>query len=161
MHKSTHTATAFLASVLHIIAPAGIFLSAPCAESLFSLCNFAGILAYTASHGTQNPLYLLPAGLAFGAACTVRSNGLFSGLLFAYDVLALLHSHGLRLLTSPGALLRISTLIVAGTCVAVGFVAPQWIAYREFCMQRAGPTRRPWCEKMPPSIYTFVQDYYW
>lgn len=160
---------AFLASTLHILAPAGLFLSAPYAESLFALLNFSGMWAYTASAHSHHHnhyhyiLLILTAGMLFGAAATVRSNGIFSGAIFAYDAMALLLTKGpIRLFTSPASLLRAATLVLAGLCVAAGFAAPQVLAHRRFCSSGVEVgQRRPWCNAIPPSIYTFVQDRYW
>jgi len=157
----TSPLTAWLTSTLHILSPAGLFLSAPYAESLFAFLNFSGFWAYSAARNSGKPVLLLPlAGLAFGAAASVRSNGLFSGLLFAYDAVALL-PHGLRLFASPQLATRAALIVFSGTLVAVGFAAPQVVAYRQFCMAPGVQEPRPWCNRVPPSIYTFVQDHYW
>lgn len=85
---------AFIAAALHVFSPAGLFLSAPYAESLFSLLSFLGHLFYAYSHHKPNgaryykhKAWLLASGLCFGLATTVRSNGVLFGLIFAYDAL--------------------------------------------------------------------------
>jgi len=94
----------FVSAALHVISPAGLFLTAPYAESLFSLLSFFGYLFYIIScerPGTsrdyRNDARLLASGVCFGLAATVRSNGVLAGLIFAFDVLAdmalLAHRH--------------------------------------------------------------------
>jgi Gpi18-like mannosyltransferase len=83
---------------MHILSPAGLFLSAPYAESLFSLLSFLGHLLYvygqpSTTKGKTPPrtilhdLALLASGLTFSLATTIRSNGILFGLLFAHDAL--------------------------------------------------------------------------
>jgi phosphatidylinositol glycan class V len=42
--------------------------------------------------------------------------------------------------------------------VGIGFAAPQVVAYIEYC---TGGKSRPWCTRLIPSIYSWVQDHYW
>jgi phosphatidylinositol glycan class V len=55
---------------------------------------------------------------------------------------------------------RLPATIIAGLLVALGFAIPQFIAYREFC-SASDVDKRPWCHKLPPSIYSWVQSHYW
>ncbi|KAI9770447.1 MAG: ER membrane glycoprotein subunit of the GPI transamidase complex-like protein [Geoglossum simile] len=156
---------AFIASVLHIITPAGVFLSAPYAESLFSLLNFSGHLIYatgsTPSRGGRswgNDLLLVLSGAAFGLATTMRSNGLLNGIIYLFDVASELRSlsrNGIGIANAR----KIVALGVAGVLVGLGTVIPQWIAYLEYCS--GTESDRPWCRHTIPSVYTWVQDHYW
>ncbi|KAL2350110.1 GPI mannosyltransferase 2 [Cryomyces antarcticus] len=156
--------TAFLTATLHILSPASLFLSAPYGESLFSLLNFLGMLFYVKSvrshprtPSTTKDLYRVCGGILFGLATTVRSNGLLSGTIFAYDLIVLL--------TRPprwAALRNLVVTTVAGIAVAAGFIVPQWIAWETYCVQpNTVASQRPWCSYWPPSIYAWVQDEYW
>ncbi|KAK5174195.1 ER membrane glycoprotein subunit of the GPI transamidase complex-like protein [Saxophila tyrrhenica] len=156
---------AFTAACLHIVSPAGVFLSAPNAESTFALFNFAGMLSYV--YASQNRLdakatasaafWTIAAGTSFGIATTIRVNGLLSGIIFAWDaVLALAHPS--TTLSSSHRTTVLAGTILAGTLVAVGYAAPQAVAYMEYCTN--GNTR-PWCTRIPPSIYSWVQVHYW
>ena len=85
----------FISAALHILSPAGLFLTAPYAESLFALLSFLGCLFYTFScerPGTprdyRNDARLLASGVCFGLATTIRSNGVLAGLIFVFEVLA-------------------------------------------------------------------------
>ena len=159
---------AFLAAFLHIISPAGLFLSTPYAESPFSFFNFAGFFLYTKSSqirlegkdGTSNIL-LATSGITFGLASTFRSNGLLSGLIFCYEVinaaLTLSRPHNFS-----ANLRRLSAVLLAGSLMAIGTIIPQYLAYREYCVDvEATGERRPWCSKWVPSIYAWVQQIYW
>lgn len=158
---------AFLACVLHTLAPAGLFLSAPYAESIFSLLNFAGMLCYaeskmaarSASISSQEVVYRLSSGVLFALATIVRSNGLLSGLVLLYDVLLYL-PRLLSIRPSVQDLCRVVVTCVSGTLIAIGFIGPQYVAYLDFCSTETSVTR-PWCEKSIPSIYSWVQSHYW
>ncbi|EFR03832.1 GPI mannosyltransferase 2 [Nannizzia gypsea CBS 118893] len=159
-----YNAFPFLASALHIITPAGAFISAPNGEAAFSFLNFSGCYAFITAlnderQGSYNlrDLKFLLAGALFAAATTVRSNGLLSGLLFAYDAVSGLHqilTHGL----SWQAIRRLAMVCAGGSLILIGMVGPQYVAYKDFCLSEHP---RPWCSRPFPSIYAWVQSYYW
>ena len=158
--------SAFISASLHVFSPAGIFLSAPYAESSFSLLSFLGCFLY--AKALQNPglilgdVQIIIAGATFGAASTFRSNGLLNGIVFLVDVFILFRASlqtGLDLSRARRAL----SLIIGGGLIGIGFIIPQGIAWREYCslsLQGVEETR-PWCSRLIPSIYTWVQSYYW
>ena len=156
----------FLTGALHIISPAGIFLSAPYAESLFSLLNFIAMYLYAAAHSKrsslrkwQSDVLVVLTGLTFGLATTVRSNGLLSGLVFAFDDLA----HASSLLHSSNTISyfrRLCVTTVTGITMALVAAIPQYLAYVEYCRNPKGDSR-PWCSDTFPSIYSWVQRHYW
>ncbi|EED24390.1 DUF409 domain protein [Talaromyces stipitatus ATCC 10500] len=152
-----------VSAALHVISPAGAFLSAPYTESPFSFLNFTGfylyssaLLAEKAGNRGRRDILVLLAGILFAAATTIRGNGIISGCLFAYDavqgVLQFLH-HGL----SIDLIRRSGIVVLGGIIVALGSIIPQYIAYTEYC----GATSRPWCARFLPSIYGWVQVHYW
>lgn len=160
------TKFAFSAAALHIISPAGIFLSAPYAESSCALFSFAGCLAFAKSFPSErratavkHDFLLVVSGVFLGISTTLRSNGILSGLLLLEEAFMVLFS-----LKDDLQLARIRRLIasgVGGLSVGAGFLLPQYIAYNTFCTEQGVETLRPWCTNTVPSIYTFVQDYYW
>ena len=157
---------AFTASCLHIIAPAGLFLSAPFGESAFAMLAFAGTLCYVYAQRVrstspeevlQAAFWLLLSGACFGLSTMVRSNGILGGLNFAWDAIAMLLQPW-ALFNDRKHLLQFAATIGAGSLVGIGFAASQVVAYIEYC---TGGNTRPWCTKLVPSIYSWVQDYYW
>lgn len=168
---STHRkqAIAFTASTLHVVSPAGLFLSAPYGESTFAFFSFAGTLAYLfatkcyASFAFQQQRvagrWLLLSGALYGASVLVRSNGLFSGIPFAWDAaLTLVPLKKFWRQRDPAKRWKLATIVLAGSLIAVGFAIPQVVAYREYCSVE---NPRPWCSHIPPSIYNWVQSHYW
>ena len=153
---------------LHIVSPAGMFLSAPYAESSFAFLNFAGYYLYAKAilkHGegrdNLRDLLILLSGIVFGVATTFRGNGLLSGLLLVWDVLScatrILQSIDLVSNTRHLLALSMSGLLMA--CIAT---TPQYLAYGEYCVGgSADSVKRPWCSYWPPSIFTWVQRHYW
>lgn len=146
-------------AALHIIAPAGLFMSAPFAESLFSFLHFTGLLLYCKANENRRAVddWLLPAaGLFVGLSSAVRSNGVFTGVVFAIDFLSAI----LRLRNVGPR--RAFALLLAGLLIGAGFILPQAIAYHHFCIEHGSSDgRRPWCDSKVPGIYTFVQSHYW
>ncbi|KAK8097578.1 GPI mannosyltransferase 2-like protein [Apiospora kogelbergensis] len=152
----------FVAALLHIVSPAGLFLSAPYQESTFALLSFLGYLLL--AHGCLGPsrcirqdAAIVGSGILFGLATLFRSN---AACPFAVFALAELH----RLATSSltfARLRRLAALGVGGLSVAMGSLVPQTLAYQTFCAEPSGAALRPWCLKTLPSIYSFVQEKYW
>ncbi|RAH44779.1 DUF409 domain protein [Aspergillus brunneoviolaceus CBS 621.78] len=158
---------ALLAACLHVVSPAGAFLSAPCAESAYALLSFSGSLLYVKSFASsslaasprscQHDTLLVLSGVLYGVGTTFRSNGLLNGIpLFEEAVrqLVLLSQQGVSL----AQLRRLLAVGTAGVCAGLGFVLPQYFAYREFCTDREP---RAWCRRTLPSLYSFVQEHYW
>jgi len=152
-----------VAALLHIISPAGLFLSAPYSESSCALLSFSGYLLFALgcraeSSPTRRDLYTIAAGAVFGAATAFRSNGLLNGALFAWEVLRHLPNLPQR---PTDTLRRLVALGVGGVFVAAGSLGPQAAAYLRFCSGASGALPRPWCQGYLPSIFTFVQQHYW
>ncbi|EGC43190.1 proteasome activator subunit 4 [Histoplasma capsulatum var. duboisii H88] len=154
-----------LAAALHVISPAGAFLSAPYGEPVFSFLNFTGFYAYaSALHDDRRgcvfarDVKFLVAGGLFATVTTVRSNGVLSGMLFAYDTVV-----GLAAIVSSGVSLsklhRMFFVVLGGSLILLGVVGPQYRAFMVYC--RNVDVRRIWCDNTIPSVYTFVQNHYW
>lgn len=162
---ATQRLICLLSAALHIICPAGAFLSAPYGESTFSFLNISGFYLYTSSliaeHNgktTLRDLQVISAAVLFAIATMVRSNGILNGFLFAYDAVLLAWA---TLTQGPSihTARRLAVIIFGGWVVALGMVFPQILAYRIYCMSQELP--RPWCSSTIPSIYGWVQGHYW
>lgn len=163
----THTQRAFclVSAALHIISPAGAFLSAPYGEPLSSFLNLTGFYLYlsailnedTGRQITRDAKFLAAAVL-FALATTVRSNGILSGCLFAYDAVlgfARVVTRGFSLETVR----RLFVIVLGGSIVALGMVGTQYVAFTTYCTDP--DSSRPWCKQLIPSIYGWVQAHYW
>ena len=157
---------ASLAACLHIISPAGIFLSAPYAESLFSLMTFLGFCLYGRSlsrrvgrQELQRDILLISSGLCLGLATTVRANGLLNGLIFLYEAVSCVCPLVLRKTYQQNIDGRhLCIVLFSGALMGCIAILPQFLAYLEYCIPSP---KRPWCLKWIPSIYTWVQSEYW
>ena len=164
IRQTNLSSIAFTAALLHILSPAGLFLSAPYAESLFSFLTFTGYWMYLKT-SMENPtdrsslrnVYTVLAGVVFGIATLIRSNGLLNGLIFLFDALSLLPTllNGFTFST----FMQLGCLGVAGLSTILGVFIPQLIAYNAYCSD--GSDVRPWCGNWVPSIYSWVQSHYW
>ena len=164
--RPERSSLALLAASLHIISPAGLFLSAPYAESLFSLMTFSGFYLYGRSflrHAGEpvlaENLFLLSSGLCLGVATTIRGNGLLSGLVFVYEAMIYVCTVFLwRDFRDNVSLRRHCVLLLTGTIMGCIAIFPHYLAYLEYCTPSA---KRPWCSQRLPSIYAWVQSKYW
>lgn len=165
--QSAGRSRAFLAASLHIISPAGLFLVAPFAESSFSFLSFSGFYLYAegrkryrSGRVITGDLMTLVSGAVFGLATTVRSNGLLCGLLFLYDAAIVFRALAER--PTVFGLQRLTAVVFGGLCIGFGAFLPQYIAYNEYCSSMTPESSsRPWCKKLVPSVYSWVQVHYW
>ena len=159
---------AFSASCLHIISPAGLFLSAPYGESLFSCLHFIAHYFFAKALSWQkdflfwrHDIAILLSGLFIALATSVRSNGIASGILFLYEVgIDVLHVLNVGLCIERVRKLMLT--VMGGLLVSLGSILPQYVAYQQYCRKdETSELPRQWCHKTPPSIYNFVQTHYW
>lgn len=172
LHLWRDSRWALAAALLHVLSPAGLFLSAPYAESACSLLSFTGwLLLVKSCLGTGTSVSSLPrdaltllAGLVFGLATYFRTNALLNGAPLAFDFLSTFYqlTEDLDHRKTPDYLRRLLVLGIAGLLVAGGTVVPQYHAYQTYCSTASAPSEpRPWCTHLVPSIFNFVQRQYW
>ncbi|PSR84336.1 GPI mannosyltransferase 2 [Coniella lustricola] len=129
------------------------------------------------SYSLSQDVLTLLAGVSFGLATLFRSNGLLNGIPLALDFLRTLYNLVEDVGPTPGGsgsavaasttaahARRLVVLGLSGMTAAAGSLVPQVLAYRMYCTGAgaAGSTNvRPWCVKLVPSIYNFVQQHYW
>ena len=142
---------ALISCLLHIIQPAGIFLCVGYTESVYCA------LAYTALSLLHKRNYISAA--LFGLSGLARSTGILNVLYF------------LPKRPEPPRLFKSAVL---GGLVVMPWFITQAYAYYKFCLCPAPVSSitssalaqhqgwpRPWCDRSPPLIYSFVQDHYW
>lgn len=154
-----------VSAALHVISPAGAFLSAPYSEPVFACVHFLGLSLYAmalradhAGHWARRDASWVAAGIAFALATLIRSNGILSGCLFAYDAIEAareLLSHGL----SVALVRRMLFIGLGGGIIALAMFGAQFAGYLSYCTATDSP--RPWCQQLVPSIYNWVQSHYW
>jgi phosphatidylinositol glycan class V len=158
---SKKSRVSLVAAVLHILSPAGLFLSAPYSESTYALLSFLGYLFFakavlsekrTAAHDVS----LVASGLWFAFAVNFRSNGTLNGIPFAIELFRELSRQ-----PTLNSIRRRLALLAGGSAIVLGFLIPQVAAYWTYCYNVLEPEVRPWCARRLPSIYSFVQEHYW
>lgn len=152
-------------AMLYVITPAGVFMSAGYAEPLFACLSFLGLILRALNWPTV-------AGFIFGLSCLIRSNGLFWGLLYLYD-LACFFFPSISMATSAPqpatqkrksgkqkkvskstkqktkiqrseSLFELLRILCGGGFIALGFFGVQFYAYRVYC---TGSSLNPFARK--------------
>lgn len=164
--KHRHSSTAYVTALLYIFSPAGIFLSAPYAESLFAFLSFSGLRLYISALSLPEKRKFVAAaqtviaGAIFGQATGIRSNGILAGLLYVGDAL-ISCAKLLREAFTRTQLLTLTSTICGGLLLGFGLFVPQFEAYNQYCTVVPLQETREWCRRRLPSIFTFVQSHYW
>ncbi|KAJ9608673.1 ER membrane glycoprotein subunit of the GPI transamidase complex-like protein [Cladophialophora chaetospira] len=124
--KDGDSRLAFNTAVLHIISPAGVFLSTPCSESLFSFLSMSGFLSlvyalrqFDKQQTLAGSSAMVRAGFRFCAATMVRSNGILAGLPLLIEAI----TSALSILTKGLTKVRtayLASLVATGLLVGVG-----------------------------------------
>jgi phosphatidylinositol glycan class V len=171
---------AFTAAVLHIVSPAGLFLSAPYGESLYAALTFAGVWSHATAFSAldtdnshtlfpskitggsislRSAFFLILSSIFFGLGSLIRGNGLLNGLVFVFDMAPYFCSLPSMLRRRDiHDLLTTATIGFAGAILGLIYASGQLEPYLRHC---TNGNDRPWCSTFPPSIYTFVQSHYW
>ena len=167
---------ALLSGILHVLSPAGVFLSGVYAEGLFALGHFVGCWCFVRGKracfdGSEGcgAVFSLLAGVVWGLVAMVRGNGILTGLIFVCEAVghgwALMQSFrngsAARISSAQKNLVRLVTDLFSGFLMGVLAGYPQYLAYDQYCLRAAKEDRRPWCSSYIPSIYAFVQKEYW
>ena len=162
--RSQRYKIALNASFIYIISPAGIFLTAPYAESAAAFCSFLAIYLREVAidrrvisiSGTQETLkkgygyktlYLL-SGTFTAAAYCMRSNCILLGIMYLIDA----YHFAFR----RKNLKNLIFAFASGSLLFFALVLLNWYPYSVFC-----PARGEWCNEWPPLLYKYAQSYYW
>lgn len=144
---------AYTAALLSIVAPsAGTTLASPTPESFYSLASLVGLLYLETNsiHGCGWGTVAITS-FWFAVATAFRANG---ALLVGYVAFKLIGEARCGRVISAALKLAASTAV----CMSANVLFQVW-AYGRFCLDEQ--TKRPWCARCVPSVYTFVQSQYW
>jgi phosphatidylinositol glycan class V len=159
--------TAYRAAILFCLTPANPFFFALYTESIFALASFCGMYAaFAASTHVPGPhrMFLkFLAALCFAGASYIRSNGIMLIGFFLYDAFLVTtqvimdsrRSFWSKLSNFVAEAIQASLWSIIACAPFVNYL---YSAYTSYCISE---TSRPWCSKVPPNIYSFVQEQYW
>jgi GPI mannosyltransferase 2 len=139
---------AYYASILVITQPSGIFSATVYSEPPSQLLCYLGILIYLRARSTTQIISwsgYLASGVLFAIAFGIRSNCIFYGLLYIYDIIAVLRK--------PTDLL---CALMTGGILFAALVTATYAAWVEYC-----PQRGEWCLHGTRSLVSYAQSHYW
>lgn len=152
---------AFLSSILLILSPASIFLTAVYSESLFFLLSLSGMLCY--SHR-----WCILASIFWTLSSATRSIGIFHSGFFIYDLLLMIiFSTSSIMLKTYKAIQKLLFVLISMS----GFLIFERYGYCCTCKGSGNllfisEKAKEWCLNssdflIPPFLYNFVQKNYW
>ncbi|SAM00254.1 hypothetical protein [Absidia glauca] len=145
-----NTQLAKYSAVAFCISLPSMFMSAFYTESLFALLSFMGMYHITKQR------YLL-ASILWGLASSTRSNAIIYAGFFIYElIISRFRRHSLMSLIFGCFQTALYSLITVS-----GFVAFQYSLYLQYCVDTSPEGPRPWCTRMPPLVYTYIQKENW
>ena len=159
---------ALVSSLLFCFNPASVFMSSLYTESLFSCLEFTALWCLEEERSTL-------AALLFGLGCATRSNGVLSCGFVTHRILKHFVSNEMVSLKSASRLFTLVNLqkamkaclklIIFNGIILASFFLFQLYGYVLYCMPLAVVTRdtvySPWCDKLIPLPYSYIQDSYW
>lgn len=159
---------ALVSSLLFCFNPASVFMSSLYTESLFSCLQFTALCYLEQERSTL-------AVLLFGLGCATRSNGVLSCGFVTHQILKHFLSTEVDSLKSEARLftllhlrnaVKASLKLIIFNCIILApFILFQLYGYMLYCMPQADFTRdtaySPWCDKLIPLPYSYIQDSYW
>lgn len=159
---------ALVSSLLFCFNPASVFMSSLYTESLFSCLQFTALCYLEQERSTL-------AVLLFGLGCATRSNGVLSCGFVTHQILKHFLSTEVDSLKSEARLFTLLhlrnavkaslKLIIFNGIILAPFILFQLYGYMLYCMPQADFTRdtaySPWCDKLIPLPYSYIQDSYW
>ena len=159
---------ALISTLLFCFNPASVFMSSLYTESLFSCLQFTALCYLEEERSTQ-------AVLLFGLGCATRSNGVISCGFVTHQIIKHFVSNEVVSLKSTAGLFTLSNLrnvvkaslklITFNGIILAPFIVFQLYGYVLYCIPLADVTRdtvySPWCDKLIPLPYSYIQDSYW
>lgn len=136
---------AYIASMLILVQPSGIFSTAPYSEPIVQLLCYTGLyLNILRTKGIENKLRYFASGVLFSIAFTIRSNAILYGIIYLHDIF---FKRG-----------RISKLLAfaTGSLLAATLAYMTYLPYAIYC-----PERGEWCNSWSKSLVSYAQAKYW
>ena len=159
---------ALVSTLLFCFNPASVFMASLYTESLFCCLQFTALCYLEEERPTL-------AVLLFGLGCAARSNGVISCGFVTHQIIKHFVSDELDSLKSTARLFNLfnlSNAVMASLKLSIfngiilaPFILFQLYGYVLYCIPLADVTRdtaySPWCDKLIPLPYSYIQDRYW
>ena len=159
---------ALVSTLLFCFNPASVFMSSLYTESLFCCLQFTALCYLEEERSTL-------AVLLFRLGCATRSNGVISCGFVTHQIIKHFVSNAVDSLKSTGSLFTLLNLrnavkaslklIIFNGIILAPFILFQLYGYVSYCMPPADVTHdtaySPWCDKLIPLPYSYIQDSYW
>ncbi|KAF6256425.1 GPI mannosyltransferase 2 [Scenedesmus sp. NREL 46B-D3] len=141
------------AVLVFMLSPASIHNCMAYTEALFTAASWLGLYCLYCRGSSST------AALAFTLSSAARSNGLLNAGF-------LLHEYGKRFLkawphSKAHALWQALQGVISAAVTAAPYFGYMMFGYSQFCAGVYAEQQRPWCSKVLPSVYGYVQDVYW
>lgn len=152
-------------SLIYIISPAGVFLTASYSEAPTAFLSFLALLLREGSIkrdnfnlvnskiSIRNPILYFLSGSLIAISYNVRSNSILLGALYVYDLYTFLIRND-RISDATMAIVTGSQLFVS---IVVSIVHP----YQQFCSKLSNSPGPEWCSYYIPSLFLYAQSHYW
>lgn len=149
----------YIASLMMVVAPAGVFLTTNYSENLSNLTTLLTIYLYYKAVNFNNVttksnksiksmgVYCL-SGVVCAFSFTIRANSLLVGIFYLLDLydFSIIDQDWKTSIQS----------IITGSILGSTFIGQNIHHYRTFCPQRQG-----WCLNKFPSLFQYAQSHYW
>ena len=159
---------ALVSAFLFCFNPASVFMASLYTESLFSCLQFTA-LCYLEEERSNVAVML------FGLGCATRSNGVISCGFVTHQIIKHFVSNKVDSLKSRERLFNLLNLcnavkaslklIIFNGIILAPFILFQLYGYVLYCIPQADVTHdsaySPWCDKLIPLPYSYIQDSYW
>ena len=159
---------ALVSTLLFCFNPEGVFMASLYTESLFCCLQFTALCYLEEERLTL-------AVLLFGLGCATRSNGVISCGFVTHQIIKHFVSNELDSLKSTARLFSLFNLrnaviasmklIIFDGITLAPCIVFQLYGYVLYCIPQAdvmgGTAYSPWCDKLIPLPYSYIQDRYW
>ena len=159
---------ALVSTLLFCFNPASVFMASLYTESLFSCLQFTALCYLEEERSTL-------AVLLFSLGCATRSNGVISCGFVTHQIVKHFVSNEIDSLKSAARLFNLLNLrnavkasfklIIFNGIILAPFILFQLYGYVLYCIPQAEVTQdkgfSPWCDKLIPLPYSYIQDSYW